>query len=27
MIVDSGLSQSWRDVVEKAGVELTVIEV
>ena len=27
MIVDSGLSQPWRDVVEKAGVELTVIDV
>ena len=27
MIVDSGLSQAWRDVVENAGVELTVIDV
>ena len=27
MIVDSGLSETWRHVVEKAGVELTVIDV
>ena len=27
MIVDSGLSQSWRDVVKSAGVDLTVIDV
>lgn len=27
MIVDSGLSQAWRDVVLKAGVELTVVDV
>lgn len=27
MIVDSGLNESWRDVVRKSGVELTVIDV
>ena len=27
MIVDSGLSQSWRDIITNAGVSLTLIDV